>query len=105
MLTLAGGESHGLGFFPKHAASVLDSVGLLIFLAVAWIGSWWASGLFFENFIATSEDARFTIFSAGTMPISNIGLGLKVASSLFLVFTVMAALRLATDGGRERDEQ
>jgi len=105
MLTLAGGDQHGLQFFPQRAASSLDSIGLLIFLVVGWLGTWWASGMFFENFIATPSDARFELFSAGTIPISNIGLGLKVASSLFLVFTVLAALRLTAHDDKEAEKR
>jgi hypothetical protein len=37
--------------------------------------------------------------SGGFIPLSNIGLGLKVASSLFLAFTVLAAFRIVTDAG------
>lgn len=105
MLTLAGGESYGLGCFSKRAASSLVCVGLLIFLAVAWLGTWRESGVFFENFITTSADARFTAFSAGTIPISDIGVGLLVASSLFLVFTVLAAVRLASRRDKEEIER
>ena len=97
LLTLAGGQQQGLSFFSKGAASTLDSVGVLIFLVLAWIGMW-AGGAFFQNFIGTSEEGRFTLFSGGLIPISNIGLGMKVASSLFLVFSVLAALRIVTDG-------
>ena len=56
---------------------------------------WWAGGAFFKNFIGTPADAWFALFSGGTIPISNIGLGLKVASSLWLVFLVLAAFRIA----------
>ncbi len=106
LLTLAGGEELGLRHFPRAASSNLDSIGLLIFLTVACLGTWWASGAFFENVIATSEQARFALFSGGTIPISNIGLGIKVASSLFLVFTVLAAFRLLnTPSNKDEDEQ
>ena len=84
---------------------MLDSVGVLLFLMLAWMGTWWVGGAFFRNFISTSEQARFTLFSGGIIPLANIGLGLKVASSLFLVFIVLAAFRVHTPGKRpeERD--
>lgn len=103
LLTLAGGEKQGLSFFSKGAASTLDSVGVLIFLALAWLGMW-AGSAFFQNFIGTSERARFTLFSGGIIPISNIGLGMKVASSLFLVFTVLAALQIVA-GSRKQERK
>ncbi len=93
LVTLAAGEAVGLGLFSKKASSSLDSVGLLIFLVLAWLGTY-VGAYFFENFIGTPEEAHFTLFSGGAMPLSNIGLGLKVASALFLVFSVLAALDL-----------
>nr|MDJ0910512.1 hypothetical protein [Woeseiaceae bacterium] len=60
---------------------------------LAWLGTY-VGAYFFENFIGTPEEAHFTLFSGGAMPLSNIGLGLKVASALFLVFSVLAALDL-----------
>ena len=100
LLTLAGGQQQGLSFFSKGAASTLDSVGVLIFLVLAWMGMW-AGEAFFQNFIGTAEQGRFTLFSGGFIPLSNIGLGVKVASSLFLVFSVLAALRIVTHGKQE----
>lgn len=97
LITLALGEKNGLDIFSKGLASKLDSGGLLIFLVVGWLGTWWASGYFFENFMATPERSYFTLLSAGTMPILNLALGLKVASALFLVFTVLTGLRIAAD--------
>ena len=100
LLTLAGGQTYGLSHFSRQAASSFDSAGVLLFLALACAGMGWAGGVFFSNFIGTPEEARFTLFSGGTMPVSNIGLGLKVASSLFLVFIVLAAFRIVPGLGR-----
>ena len=89
-------------------ASKLDSLGLLIFLAIGWLGSWLASGYFFANLAQTPEQDRFTLFSAGSMPLMNLALGLKVASALFLVFTVLTALHITgarlAGGENEEDE-
>jgi multicomponent Na+:H+ antiporter subunit B len=94
LITLVSGERAGLSTFSKGAASRLDSVGLLIFLALGWLGTWWAGGYFFDNFVATSEAAQFTLLSGGTMPMANLALGLKVTSALFLVFTVLTAFQI-----------
>ena len=99
LLTLAGGETLGLSHFSRRAASTFDSVGVLLFLTLACAGMGWGGGAFFRNFIDTPEAARFTLLSGGFIPLSNIGLGLKVASSLFLAFTVLAAFRIVTDAG------
>ncbi|MBT8072739.1 MAG: hypothetical protein HKP21_03425 [Xanthomonadales bacterium] len=108
LITLTSGELAGLSIFSKGAASRLDSVGLLIFLILGWLGTWWASGYFFENFISTSETAYHSVLSGGTMPIGNLALGLKVASALFLVFTVLSAFQIAgraIDGLTDPEEQ
>ncbi len=99
LITLAMGEHYGLGVFSKGAASRLDSVGLLIFLAVGWLGTWLASGYFYQNLMETPQQAYFTLLSGGSMPLMNLALGLKVASALFLVFTVLTALRIANSRG------
>jgi multicomponent Na+:H+ antiporter subunit B len=107
LITLALGEKNGLDIFSKALASRLDSGGLLIFLLVGWLGTYlaagWVGGYFFENFITTPEQSYFALLSAGTMPVLNIALGLKVASALFLVFTVLTALRI-TQGGIDVEE-
>lgn len=96
LVMLAMGEEEGLRHFSKGAASRLDSIGLMIFLALGWAGTWYGS-YFFQNFVDTPEQAYFTLFSGGTMLAMNIALGLKVASALFLVFTVLTAFRIAGD--------
>jgi len=106
LVTLVSGERAGLHLFSMSASSRLDSVGLLIFLALGWLGTWWASGHFFGNFIATPGEAQFTLLSGGIMPMANLALGLKVASALFLVFTVLTAFQIMEQeaGGIEAAE-
>lgn len=94
LVTLTMGQITGLRIFSKPVASRLDSVGLLGFLAIGWLGTWWAGGYYFGNFITTPEEAQFALISGGTMPLSNLALGLKVASALFLVFTVLTAFHI-----------
>lgn len=102
LVMLALGSEHGLAIFSKGAASKLDSVGLLMFLVIGWLGTWFAGGYFFKNLVETPAEAHFMLFSGGSMPMMNIALGLKVASALFLVFTVLTALHIATgDAGGE----
>ncbi len=84
---LAGGQMD----FNRKAASLLYSGGILLFLALALTGIWMSGGAFFQNFIETPAGSRFTLFSGGIIPIANIGVGLTVASSLFLAFMVVSA--------------
>ena len=104
LVMLALGAQHGLAVFSQGVASRLDSVGLLLLLLIGWLGTGWASGYFFANFIVTPPEAWFTLFSGGTLPAMNIALGLKVASALFLVFTVLTALKIATTETNAEDE-
>ena len=103
LLTLAGGERQGFSYFPRSAASVLSSVGVLMFLALAWMGMW-GGGVFFRHFIETSESAWFTLLSGGTVTLAEFGLGLMVASAIFLVFTVLAEFRLVSGAKRGKGD-
>jgi len=110
LITLASGEHAAQHLFSRGAASRLDSTGLLIFLALGWLGTWWGGAYFFSNFIATPEAAHFTLLSGGIMPLANLALGLKVASALFLVFTLLTAFQItyketdALPGSEKRQE-
>ncbi len=105
LLALAGGADLAAGMFSRRAASTLDSVGVLVFLGLGCIAMAMAGGAFLENFVTTNESAWFALWSGGTIPIVNVGLGLKVASSLFLVFSVLAAFRVLREStDEERDE-
>lgn len=95
LITLATGESAALHLFSRGVMSRLDSVGLLAFLALGWLGTGLAGAYFYSNFINTPEAAQFTLLSGGIMPMANIALGLKVASALFLVFTLLTAFHIA----------
>lgn len=102
LLTLALGQKTALTAVSKETASALDSLGALLFLGVA-VSGLCATGLFFENYIATPEASFFKLLSSGTIPISNVALGFKVSMSLFLAFTVLSALHVTvTDGGERK---
>jgi len=77
--------------FNRKPASLLASAGVLLFLALALAGLGTTGGAFFHNFIETPAASRFTLFSGGIIPIANIGIGLTVASSLFLAFMIVSA--------------
>ena len=92
LILLAEGEQSALQCFSRKAASTWDSVGVLVFLAVAVSGMLLA-GIFFVNYWTTPESARLTLFSSGIIPPSNIGIGLKVCASLYLVLLVLTTQR------------
>lgn len=101
LLMLAEGRAKTMSTLSTGIASELDSVGALIFLGVALVGLLRA-GVFFKNFISTPEASHFKLLSAGTMLISNMGIGLKVGMALFMVFVMLSALRVTLrDNDRE----
>lgn len=94
LLTLAYGKKFSLKMFPKKLASSLDSIGALIFLITALLGFSYG-GAFFVNFIQKLFPGKnFALLSAGTIPLNNIAICLKVAASLFLAFIVLSVLRI-----------
>ena len=101
LLMLAEGQKISTCTLRKDIASILDSVGALIFLCVALAGLAKA-GVFFLNLIQTDPESHFRLFSSGLIPISNIGIGLKVGMSVFLVFTVLSALHVTVKDDKRK---
>jgi len=75
-------------------ASKLDCVGAILFAVIAILGIVF-SGSFFVNFLYQKylPGQALNLISAGTIPLSNIVIGLKVAMSLFLVILVFSMFR------------
>ena len=96
LLTLAYGKDFAMGRFGTGSSKLLDSFGALIFLIVGLTG-FGAGGVFFANYLLKRfPSEELGILSSGSILISNIAIGIKVASSLFLVFIILSVLRLVT---------
>jgi len=105
LMMLAFGRERALRRLPLGRAGVLDSVGALAFLVIAVVGLF-IGGVFFANWLAVPAAAAlqrlcaaigvepFHLLSAGTIPLCNLAIALKVCTSLFLVFAVLAMLRV-----------
>ena len=89
LVCLAFGKDFVFRLFSQAAASVWDCVGGLAFLGIALVG--YLKGEFFLNLLA--KGTPFRLFSAGTIPLSNIAIGVKVGSALFAVFAALALFR------------
>ena len=101
LLTLAFGKDVALSLLSKTWASHLDSIGSLIFLFVAWLGVFFG-GVFFINFIQRRYPGlNFQLLSAGIIPICNIAIGIKVFSSLFMVFIILSVVRVVLNTEKE----
>jgi multicomponent Na+:H+ antiporter subunit B len=99
LLMLAFGREFAEESLSLGCASKLDCVGALLFAAVALFGLFYGAASFFYNFIHqkwfAGEETALELVSAGTIPLSNIAIGLKVAASLFLVILVLSIFRPA----------
>ncbi len=89
LLVLAEGSHEARSELRKNAATIGESIGILIFFVLA------VTGLFFGNFILNFliKGKPLQLFSAGIIPLCNIGIGIEVASALFAVFITLAILK------------
>ena len=76
---------------PLSLGSKLDSVGAILFISIAILGVVFG-GVFFKNFLI-DYGQKFNLISAGTIPLSNLAIGLKVGASLYLVIFLLSAFR------------
>ena len=103
LLMLAFGRKTAEENLSLKTASKLDCVGALLFAMIAIAGLIFG-GSFFINFLyqkyLSGEPLR--LISAGTIPLSNIAIGLKVGASLFLVILTLSVFRI--DNSTEKKE-
>jgi len=92
-LMLAYGKEEALKRLSKQTASIFESLGAILFLAIALLG--FSGGYFFLNFIAKGEP--FKLFSAGIIPLCNIAISFKVGAGLFGIFTALVLLKLDSE--------
>ncbi|MBN1884239.1 MAG: hypothetical protein JW876_01785 [Candidatus Krumholzibacteriota bacterium] len=86
ILTLAFGKELALGKLSNTGASILDNSGALLFVSIGLLG--YLGGVFFLNFLPKGR--MFDLVSAGTIPLCNIAIGLKVTASVFAVFIALS---------------
>ena len=94
LLMLAFGKEFVEKNLPSAIASKLDCLGAFLFAMIALLGLVFG-GVFFVNFLYQQylPHEPFELISAGTIPLSNIAIGLKVGASLFLVIFALTAFR------------
>jgi multicomponent Na+:H+ antiporter subunit B len=81
-LMLAFGREETLDSIPVPVVHFLLGLGGVLFLAIALAGL--LGGVFFLNLLPKGEP--FTLLSAGTIPLSNLAVLLKVGAGLFAIF-------------------
>jgi multisubunit Na+/H+ antiporter MnhB subunit len=102
LLMLAFGREFVQKDLPLALDSRLDCLGALLFAMVAVLGFVFG-GTFFVNFLYQKEylsSEPLHLISAGTIPLSNIAIGLKVGASLFLVIFLLSTFRRDTSANR-----
>ena len=100
LLMLAFGREFAEKNLSLPFVSKLDCLGAFLFALVAILGFVYG-GSFFVNFLYQKylPGEPLHLISAGTIPLSNIFIGLKVAASLFLVILTLSIFRGARPGG------
>lgn len=91
-LMLAFGKDLALKKLSRPMTSFFESLGALLFFLVAVLG--FGGGYFFLNFLR--KGVPFDLFSAGTIPISNIAICLKVGAGLFAVIVGLTLLKIGS---------
>ncbi len=89
-LMLAFGREVALKKLSQAQASILESLGALMFLSIALLG--FLGGCFFFNFFL-HKGKPFELFSAGIIPLCNIAISLKVGAGLFAIFAVLVLFK------------
>ncbi len=89
-LMLAFGKEVALKKLSQVQASILESLGALMFLSIALLG--FLGGYFFFN-LFFHKGKPFTLFSAGIIPLCNIAISLKVGAGLFAIFAVLVLFK------------
>ena len=92
-LVLAYGKEAVFDGLSQELVHIWESTGALAFLSIALLGL--IGGYFFQNFLPAGEP--FSLFSAGTIPLSNIAIGFKVWAGLFAIFVALVLLRIDED--------
>lgn len=90
-LTLAYGKEMVLKSLSERLVAIWESSGALMFLTIALLGLL-TGGFFFRNFLPAGEP--FNLFSAGTIPLSNIAISFKVWTGLFAIFVALMLLQI-----------
>lgn len=102
LIMLAFGREFVQKDLPLALDSKLDCLGALLFAIIAVLGLVLCDKIFFANFLYQKylPGKEFDLISAGTIPLSNIAIGLKVGASLFLVIFLLSTFRRDTSVNR-----
>ncbi len=98
LIVLAFGKDFSEQMVTAPATKLWDTFGATLFLLLAIVG--YQAGSFFANFLPHA--GNFRLLSAGTMPLLNVAIGIKVGACLLGVFLALSVFR---PGGVSADEE
>lgn len=99
MILVAYGSVWTVGKIKEKNLSVLESLGALGFIGLAFLGILFGINVFFNNFLINQDiipifneigKGLANINTAGVLPLMNFAVGLKVIAGLFAIVLVMA---------------
>jgi multicomponent Na+:H+ antiporter subunit B len=99
MVLVAYGSVWTMGKIKEKNLSILESLGALGFIGIAFFGFIFGADYFFNNFLLNQDVIPFfntvgegvsNINTAGVIPLMNFAVGLKVIAGLFAIVLVMA---------------
>ena len=109
LLMLAFGRESVEENLSLRLTSKLDCVGAILFIAIALFGFLFGAANFFYNFIyqkwQVADDSAFKLVSAGTIPLSNIAIGIKVGASLFLIVLILSIFRVDSSANEKEQKK
>jgi multicomponent Na+:H+ antiporter subunit B len=85
LIVFLAGEYFAMKLVAPHAMVEVAEAGGAAGYALAGVGGLVFAGIFFKNFVGLGSPGH--ILSAGTMPISNIAVGIEVAGAFVLLWT------------------
>jgi len=98
-VVLAFGKDVALKRINEKAASIIESLGGLMFLGIALLGV--MGGYFFLNVL--SKGRPFDLFSSGIIILCNIAILLKVGAGLFAIFIALAFFRMPQEDKEKKE--
>ncbi|MCM8766836.1 MAG: hypothetical protein NC901_02070 [Candidatus Omnitrophica bacterium] len=96
ILLLAYGKEKVLSKLSLIKSDILHDIGAILFLSVALIG--FSGGIFFLNVF--NKGTLFSLWSGGNLLFSNIAIGIKVGTSLFLGISLLSMVRILYKGDK-----
>lgn len=89
-LMLAYGKEVALKKMNEKLSELLENIGVIVFMIIAVLGLFYG-GYFLSDFLGKGKP--FNLFSAGTMLLYNIAIGMIVGAGLFTVFMTLVFFR------------